>query len=478
MSGEPIAAIGEARSVSIRAIAMTRPGAVRKALSNSKFTTVLFGLTLLLSVVVLYLIDPLVYLRVMRIWVPESLPRPFADTGYIMGQLDCWRKGVDVYVSSPCDIYGQAFAYPPLWLRLWFLPSSQLATVPFGLCLGVGFICSLAVLPPIRQTRDLLLLWVCVASSATAYGVERGNVDLLIFVLAACVVVSAGKSLPVRIAGHGAIVLAALLKLYPVFLLVFIGRERRRVAIALGLTALTIGLATAWLWHSQWAAMLPNIPGPMYYSEGPGGRKLPEGLVAFADRWWHVTEVIPERAASAGLYSVCLLGGVFAALRIARDTKFNEVIGEFRSRERMCLIAGAVLFCGCFVAGTSIAYREILLLFAIPGLQSFRYELRLRPAVRWTVWIAITLMWSSFPSLIAEETFGRLGEHGGPVPTFAFWLLREIGWWWVFIVLAAVVFRVAGQSGLVRIDRTPSKHATTARQLGGGGEGRGEDRGQ
>jgi hypothetical protein len=108
------------------------------------------------------------------------------------------------------------------------------------------------------------------------------------------------------------------------------------------------------------------------------------------------------------------------------------------------------------VAGTSIAYREIFVLFAIPALLSFQYERDLWPLTRWISLLTIPLMWGSYPALIFDLTFGPLGEYGGPIPTFAFWLVREVLWWWLFIVLSAGLFCAADQAGLVNIGRVGS----------------------
>jgi len=432
-------------------------------LGDSRTLSVIFGLTLLFGATALYVTDPESYLRAMHIWVPESLAAPFADSAYIVSQLDCWRQGVDVYVSNPCELYHRAFAYPPLWLRLWFLPSGQHATVPFALSLDAIFVVSLAVLPPIARGWDIALLCVAIASSASAYGVERGNVDLAIFILAAFAIGVAQHGLPFRVAGYAAVTCAALLKLYPVFLVALIARERRWLAVGLALIATATGVAAIWLWHDQWIAMFPNIPGPEYSTDGPGGRKLPEGLFVVID-WvarhvWlatglHLDEVLPRRAAVAGLFAMVLLTALLIALRQARDAAFSMTVRRLTPRENICLTTGALLFCGCFVAGTSIAYREIFVLFALPALLAWRHDRGLPPLVRWTAVLTIPLMWGSFPALLFDLTFGPLGPYGGPLPTFAFWLGREILWWWLFVVLAAGLFRIADQIGLVAINRT------------------------
>ncbi len=430
---------------------------LRRLIADSRVLTVCVGMTLLMSAASLYLFDPHLYLRLMRIWVPETLPVPFADAKYIFSQLDCWRQGIDVYKASPCDLFGRGFPYPPIWLRLWFLPALPQAGAPLGFIIGCTFVISLSVLPRLSSVRDTLLLLSAVASSAVAYGVERGNIDLLVFALAALTIVTIDRSLPARAAGYAGATAAALLKLYPLVLLVLIAREKRPARMVLGGLVLAIGVVAATAWHDQWIRMLPNVPGPLYSSDGFGAPKLPEGLFILID-WltrhvvpgsaWHLEALIPRRAGTAILFLAVLSGAAFAALRIARIPAFAGTVAKLSPRHKSALMVGALLFCGCFVAGTSIAYREVFLLFALPALLSFQYESALWPLMRWIGVMTIPLMWCSFPALCLDMAFGPMDATGGPVITVAFWLVRELVWWWLFILLSAVLFRIAEQGRL------------------------------
>jgi hypothetical protein len=225
-------------------------------------------------------------------------------------------------------------------------------------------------------------------------------------------------------------------------------RERRRTAVALTIAVLMIGAASIWLWHNQWTGMVPNVPRPRFNSAGPGGIKLPEGLFIIADRmaqggWLRSGGRLSDLVSYAEFVDTTFAGLLILtgliAVRLAGDAKFTDAMDALGARDRECLTVGALLFCGCFLSGISVAYREVLLLFAMPALLSLQYRPGLSPFVRGTVWVAITLMWSLLSSRLVSLLFGGLSDDGGPIPTFAFWLVLEIAWWWLFAVLAATL---------------------------------------
>ncbi len=442
-------------------LALVRGGGVEVRASPSVRTRLPSGsgalaaaaaLFMLLTFSLLYLIDPLLYLRIMRYWVPEAWPVPFVDLLYVQQHLECWRVSEAIQAAAPCRAAGRGFAYPPLWLRLWFLPAGEWATVPMGFSLALGFIASLTALPPIRQRGGVLLFLAGVLSPATAYAVERGNVDLLMFILAAFAAVAATRSLAARLTSYAGIVLATLLKLYPAVLLAMIARERPRTAIAAGLIAVSVIGIMGLAWQDEFARMMSNIPSPQYKDDGPGARKLPEGIFILingaAENSWlwsgaRLDEMIPRRVAVTGLSALALAGALSYAIRLGNNPALRVFLTGLTARERTFLTIGGLLFCGCFVTGTSIAYREIMLLFTIPALYRLSRAIGSPWPWRAAAWMIVGLMWFSYPALLLDIHAGPLGDHGGPLPTFVFWMGREFLWWWLFILLTGCLLCLA-----------------------------------
>src|SRR5258707_15413657 len=103
----------------------------------------LLGLSLLTLAAIGYRYDPSAYFRAMTVVMLHPYPLPFIDAQQLPALIDCWKHGVDVYVSAPCDPLHRTFAYSPLWLRATFLPAWSNW---MGLALGAAFLMSLTLL--------------------------------------------------------------------------------------------------------------------------------------------------------------------------------------------------------------------------------------------------------------------------------------------------------------------------------------------
>ena len=48
--------------------------------------------------------------------IPSMKP-PFADARGALSGSACWSRGIDPYLSNPCDPWHRIFVYPRLWLQ-------------------------------------------------------------------------------------------------------------------------------------------------------------------------------------------------------------------------------------------------------------------------------------------------------------------------------------------------------------------------
>ena len=238
------------------------------------------GIALLAVFGLLYAFDYDLYLRILAWPIDGVFPYPFLDWIFVPAQIDCWRQGVDVYVATACDPLNRPMSYSPLWLRLTFIPTGKAAVAWTGLGLDVLFIAMLGFLPRPRRRLDFAIVALAVFSSATILALERANADLVLFAVAVFAGMCLERRLAARVIGYCAILLAGLLKFYPLVMLILLARERVARCIALGLAAVALLGGLAFAYRNELARMLPNVPHWNYFEPDIwGSMRLPGGSV-------------------------------------------------------------------------------------------------------------------------------------------------------------------------------------------------------
>src|ERR1700722_2775742 len=154
-------------------------------LRGSHFVIRCCGVFFLALFSVLYVHDTALYMRILGWMTGNPFPHPFIDWEWIPSAAQCWQRGLDVYVDNTCyePIAHGRHAYSPLWLRMSFVPYDKVWLAPFGLTFAVLFFAALSTLPPPRRLDAFWMTFLATFSSLTAFAIERGNVDLIMFLL-------------------------------------------------------------------------------------------------------------------------------------------------------------------------------------------------------------------------------------------------------------------------------------------------------
>jgi hypothetical protein len=354
---------------------------------------------------------------------------------------------------------GVAYNYPPLWLRLSFLGDAEQWNVQTMFPIITLFFLSLATLPAPRTLRDQVILVLATVSSAIWLGVERGNADIVLFLLMVIALNLRILSLPFRLAGYALFILAGLLKLYPFAALIIVARERLPVLVAVALVTTAVMLTTAVVYHQELIWMAGQLPRPAYFNIQFGATELAvllgvtvaNSLEAFLHEGAHAARAVGETVtifAPAFLLMVALTGAVI----IARRSRLTSALGALPERERGYLVVGAALVVGCFFMVNSHIFRGMYLLLALPGLATLYRQSPTRgtgrifgatsvlvPLVLWKPFFDMCLIvashWKS-PRINNEDPYSAFP---GLTPDYVLWLGNELAWWWIIIVLLAVL---------------------------------------
>lgn len=370
------------------------------------------------------------YFALFRLLGVPAFRMPFLDTHGELAVIDCHRLGIDVYRSNPCDLLGRVHVYTPLWYRADILPLTTGDTPLAGLALAALFALSLGLLP-IGSRRAAWIVSLAALSPAVAFALERGNVDLLMFGLAALAGWLAARRGPSRFLAYPAIVLAAALKVYPVTLLVLALRERPRLCLAAGGLSVVLLSTYAIAERTGLREMLAVVPGGTPFIYAFGARDLVVGLAAITP-WPPIL--------LAALQAVLLLLASGFALSV--QSRLRPAIAALTEAEAIGLLIGAMLIVGCFLLGQSGEYRAVHLLFVLPALCALATSGSARPLASVTLWVILAQLWGDLASGLADR-FGGIPPGDSAVTVMRLlWFVRELAWWWIVAVLLALLLAV------------------------------------
>ena len=283
----------------------------------------------------------------------HPIGRSFADLRSVTSSWDCERRGITAFPTNPCDPFHRPANYPRMWTQAGHIGFGEHDTVALGIALGVlFFLAALAAAGPLTLGEGAVYSAALLAP-ATLLGVERGNVDLLMFAL-----VVVGLLLVRRSPWAGAlpIVLAAVLKLFPAFALAVLVRRRERWPAALASVVLLVVYVAATL--SDIRTLRHVIPRVVVDSYGAG-------VIVEALRLHHLQWV--QSAAEVRYVRVAILAlGVALALAFVLRRRSEQ--GELDEKRLDAFWAGAGVYVGTYVFGSNFDYRLAFLVLCVPQL--------------------------------------------------------------------------------------------------------------
>jgi hypothetical protein len=256
------------------------------------------------------------------------------------------------------------FNYPRivLWFADWGL---RLSPMTSGLALAALFLGTLALALRPRSWLAGTVFAVLLLSFPVLLMVERGNLDQIAFILvvAGLLGLARDRSGPVaQAAGAGAILLAGVVKLYPLIIpavAIFYWRDSRRRWLVATLIA-----AGGWvLLHLEEIALVMRKTTrglePAY------GRLLLTGRLQ-AEGVWGLTQADAHSCGLVGLALslAAMLTGWWLGVRHRREIS----VAMPGAVDRALCLAGALIYTGTYMLGSNWSYRLVFLLICVPGL--------------------------------------------------------------------------------------------------------------
>jgi hypothetical protein len=318
-------------------------------------------------------------------------------------------------------------------------------TTVVGWGLDLLFLLSLSLVPPPRRRIELFLVLAATLSTMVVFAVERANPDIMLFMLALATGSLAEGQPFVRLFGYFVALVSALLKYYPITVLIIVFHERIGVFVLVALI-LMCSLGVFWAeYHVEIARGLPNIARGPYNSDLFAAKNLPFLLGEAVGNAAEPSSLAPlvGRAAVCGLYAALVVACVAVCRRLLGFGELRSALASLPRFERVFLVIGSAVIVGCFFTGQSIGYRGIFLLLVLPGLLGISREQNrnVRRLGLGTGIVIVLLMWGE---CIRHALYSALENPRAPQILagdlkILFWLVREFAWWWSVSVMLTVL---------------------------------------
>jgi hypothetical protein len=320
-----------------------------------------------------------------QLGVPAVEPG-FFDLRSVTSGWDCARHHWGDWPVNPCDPGGRPENYPRVWMAASILGLGEDDTYLIGSLIAVAFFsAAILVLPRRAPLGDALIYGVALCSPAVMFGVERGNVDIALFSLIAAAGLVMRRTRYGPPAASALILVAAVLKLFPIAAVGMLARLPRRAAVIC--VASVVGLFAVYA-----AATYRDIQ--TIERVLPQGDEYAYGLHIFGS--WLGRLVGPGRMWDVALVILAI------AIAIALRRRLHNHLGTGPARELDLFWAGAGIYVATFVLGRSSDYRLVFLLLTIPQLARWASARRALPiatlcGILLTLWLPSP--WSNVPVL-------------------------------------------------------------------------------
>jgi hypothetical protein len=376
----------------------------------------------------------------------------FLDWHGVVAASDCAKLGYNVFLQNPCDALQRPHNYGTIWLNVGGFGLTRENQWWTGLLISATFIIasSLALHP--RSIKQFIIAFLALASPAVALGIERANVDLIIFVvlLVATYLIARPQGLA-KWMGAALCLLLTVAKLYPAvaFASIFWGLPNRR-GVLFAVTGFAVAII-AWVLLDledvravigvfERPGLGPGYGGPLL---GPtnGGSLL---YVVLILQQFVPSTLDPVRA---GLITFILT--YLASLLCARHVCFND---RADALDRVRFIAGLAIAAFAFGVTTNYDYRNIFLLFTLPLLFKLHQDRRgqdplPRLIISSTLILVIFVLWANALITGVITLAGWLSDSPKLVSSIALagFLAKHLGHWFLIFLLMllgnALLFR-------------------------------------
>lgn len=314
-----------------------------------------------------------------EIWNIPTIQPSFIDARIITGGAESHELGFKPEIENPQDPYGRLFNLPSAWKLLFLLGINQSHTSIFAGILAVSFFVGLVLFAGSLNSNSVFLLAICTFSPPVMLALERGNVDLLIFLLCVLSLVWLEKN---QILSLSLLWIAGILKIYPIFGLTCIFYLDKKNFSRLFMFFMFAFGAYSLLTLDSFRRAFSNTEVGFDLSYGLGVLPFYVEIVSGSYLYTLI-------ASLASILFVILI--VFLVLNLWALSHYLLVGTDIFHLSAFRL--GAGIYIGTFLLGNNWDYRLIFLLFTIPQLIDWGKQTRVAKYTLVATMISFFYLW-------------------------------------------------------------------------------------
>lgn len=288
-------------------------------------------------------------------------PPGFLDSRQFAWASESFAQGYDPMFVNPNNPVGHRLNYPRIWHVLFYLGINESHTNIIGTIVVLLFFAGIGVFWFSKPYDNLTYpaLFLAFLSPATMLGVERSNIELILFLLLSLSLVINYRS---SVLGLFAVLFASVLKLYPIFGLLYLLKENKSRFWKLFLSGMVIFILYGLLSLNDLRQVFNTTPQLVNSSFGinvwwMGIRHPRVFAIPLTENAVLIFKIITYVSA------LSILGGCLFLNMRGKASEFYKR-GQYLDAFRM----GAGIYAGCFLLMNTHDYRLIFLIFTIPQL--------------------------------------------------------------------------------------------------------------
>ena len=369
----------------------------------------------------------------------------YGDLHAILSATECHQRGINVFVTNPCDALGRVHVYGSIWFKLNILGINQSDLFVLGTAIDILFMTITVALINPRSVFQVIITAAVLFSPAATLALERANNDLFVFILttiSALLIIQrdrVAKACSLCLIG-----LSSALKIYPSILfgtVLFAMRwQIKEIILIVGVSSLCVA---AWMITSLDEILLLKdlVPKPLdQYTTGA------KALFIYLGRPYPQILLIPEVGRLAIFVGLVAAG----ALLLARRLNFSPIQSSKLNIEFLFFIFGLSILFFTYTINSNYDYRWIFFILLIPHLFRIQHiavkDSRTRRLVALSFMCALVVMWTEafragrFFGVLNFNSYFNIGRS-----TFSIELiqqfLKELSAWILFTIVFAFVIK-------------------------------------